>query len=239
MKKKLINILIMGFVFANTLQGQFEITPDPDYTPYYYLKDTKIPVFDSDNLFELRVWISVSHSRGETLFRIQYTKDSIWKADKYSFFYKKTKVYRRKDKQYKNLTEHTKIKLSDSWNTKFDTLKQLGVLTLPTWYSVLDGLENANKVSLGIFDGTSYHIELLTDENKRSYEYHCPQTFLSFYKQSPELESIIGILKIIFREFNYLEPIAQLQQKDLIEIYNESKNCVYAQIQCDSSGVVL
>lgn len=68
---------------------------------------------------------------------------------------------------------------------------------------------------MSITDGTSYNIELLTDKNKREYEYHCPNGYLRFYKQTPELKSIVNILRILFTEFEYMKPIAELKKLPL------------------------
>ena len=108
MKKNYITtVLILGLFFSTRLFGQIEIVPDPNYTPYYFLEKTNIPEFDPENLFELRVWITQSLSPyNKTLFRIQFSKDSVWNAEKYTFDLKRKKntLGNSQEKQISNRT---------------------------------------------------------------------------------------------------------------------------------------
>ena len=53
-------------------------------------------------------------------------------------------------------------------------------------------------------DGTSYKFELISKQNRRSYQYHCPRTYAGYFKEVEEFQQAVTILKLLF-EFSGAE----------------------------------
>jgi hypothetical protein len=212
-------LLIFGFLIFSGKQtySQYNFASDSAFLPEYafILEKLKISATDPNNLFECRIWISPSFDAPDLL-RLVLNSDSNWIAEKYESRFKRNFIRRWIYRKAKLVTSKTLIRTDDSWTLTLDSLIQLGFLSLPDWKTLESNIvpqshiENGKEITyarMAICDGTNYTIELLTMKSKRRYSYHCPKAYSNFYNQSAELKSIVKILEILFRKYQYHDDI--------------------------------
>jgi hypothetical protein len=209
---RLIKISVISAILiftANGLKAQYVFNLDKHYIPENsrFLDLIGLETFDSENLFEMRVWINPSFNPSD-LCRFVLRNDSTWYAEKYNLWRK------RKGTNFEKET----VELGKDWNIVMDSLIDWGILTLPNWIDVRDDWKGEMKIFEGdtlygkcvVADGTGYTIELLTKKNKRQYNFHCPKTYRDYYKNVNDLNSIVKILEKIFKKIEYKHEICEI-----------------------------
>ena len=136
--------------------------------------------------FELRLWVSdMSGTTG--LFRLIYDNEGKWNAEKHLVDNRRVSSY--------------KIKLNENWVKIWDRLLVNNILTLPDnpKFKGKMYIEKGDTLysEMAITDGTSYHVELLSKENKRQYGIHNPIGYYKFYSDSKPLKDFNRILEIL------------------------------------------
>ena len=209
---KNIRFIVLTIILVFTIDivwSQYDFKSDKRYIPENsrFLDMIGLETFDSENLFEMRVWINPSFNPSD-LCRFVLRNDSTWYAEKYDLWRK------RKGTSFDKET----IELGKDWKIVMDSLIDWGILTLPNWMDVRDEWKGEMQIfegdtlygKIAVADGTGYSIELLTKENKRQYNYHCPKTYRDYYKNVDDLDSIVKILEKIFSETKCIHEICEI-----------------------------
>ncbi len=199
------------FITLGTAYSQYDFKNDKRYIPdnSRFLDIIGLETFDSNNQFEMRVWINPSFKPSD-LCRFILRNDSTWYAEKYDLWRK------RKGTTYEKET----IELGKNWSVVMDTLISWRILSLPNWIDVRDEWKGEMQIFEGdtlygkcvVADGTGYTIELLTKKSKRQYHFHCPKTYRDYYKNVDDLNSIVKILERVFNEIGYKHDICELMK---------------------------
>jgi hypothetical protein len=211
---RILNFILLTTIFilvTDDIKSQYNYKSDKNYISENsrFLDIIGLGTFDSDNLFEMRVWINPSFNPSD-LCRFILRNDSTWYVEKYDLWRKRKRTTYEKEI----------LELGKDWNIVMDTLIDWGVLTLPNWLDIRDDWKGDMQILEGdtlygkcvVADGTSYTIELLTEKDKRQYNYHCPKTYRDFYKNVDELNSIVKILEKIFNEIEFKHDICELNK---------------------------
>jgi hypothetical protein len=171
-------------------------------------EDLMIPPYDSSSMqIEFRLWVNGEFGL-KSFYRFYYSKDSIWKAEKYvpyhcgrrNLMFVKRSFY-EENKNKLLWTKKEKV-LNHSWNFKWNKLKDLSIEKLSGADNYRDNLkdQNGDKIVIVVFGGISYQIEIFNNGFYNNYCYHNPESYIEYNKNNIELRNIIEIIKIITKE---------------------------------------
>ena len=189
-------LLILLFIVTPLISySQFNFPGDANFKFYHLetLKNFDIkPDIEKSTNFELRLWIS-TFTELPVLLRLTYNNNFIWKAEKYLL--------------NDNRVIKSELLLPDKWDDIWDSLVVNKILTLPDnppiiHHKVAEEGE-IPYVEVAITDGTSYTVELLSNEQKRKYSIDNPIGYFRYYKNSQPLKDFNRILEILSEVFQY------------------------------------
>lgn len=189
-------LLILLFIVTPLISySQFNFPGDANFKFYHLetLKNFDIkPDIEKSTNFELRLWIS-TFTELPVLLRLTYNNNFIWKAEKYLL--------------NDNRVIKSELLLPDKWDDIWDSLVVNKILTLPDnppiiHHKVAEEGE-IPYVEVVITDGTSYTVELLSNEQKRKYSIDNPIGYFRYYKNSQPLKDFNRILEILSEVFQY------------------------------------
>ena len=189
-------LLILLFIVTPLISySQFNFPGDANFKFYHLetLKNFDIkPDIEKSTNFELRLWIS-TFTEQPVLLRLTYNNNFIWKAEKYLL--------------NDNRVIKSELLLPDKWDDIWDSLVVNKILTLPDnppiiHHKVAEEGE-IPYVEVAITDGTSYTVELLSNEHKRHYSIDNPIGYFRYYKNSQPLKDFNRILEILSEVFQY------------------------------------
>lgn len=185
MKTLLIILVLLSLQYSSA--GQFDFPNDTSFHPFLQTRYNKIDSMFHlirNNDFELRFWSTYGKNSGWSLFILSY-KDSTWSARWFEQTMKGKNVLIEKaisnnspGKLWKQLTKQNVLTLANSTELKDTTGKD---------------------ADLPIVCGSSYFINLITPNKKRSYYYSCPKAHSEGYPYIKEFRQIVTIIEMIYK----------------------------------------
>jgi len=197
-------VLLLIAFFFNTSFGYCQQGEETLTNERFLEQQLKIKaITESKKDVDLRIFLGTGITNGGEIIHITKKKKK-WRAVQYEY-YLDTELDNRPIKTYyKN-----KLKPTESWDKFWTHLQNLDIVILPDQEKIKSKLrtEITNKRGKGyrylmIGDGSSYHINIKSEDQFNNYSFNNPTTYAKTYPHVSEVVSYANIISAIESQFS-------------------------------------
>jgi hypothetical protein len=202
----IIFLYYINILNANSQTNKVEINHQKNFKYFWaeVIDSALIKPFSFDTInVELRIWKFTWTDGNHTMLRLVENKEGHWSGVNYEFYF-----YNDFNRD-SSLHLKRQVTIKSTWINDWQLILYKNYLNIKTQKEIDNIYRKKLKEFLSIADGGGLRIEIVTKNNKRSFEYNNAKNYYDFYRENgleiSEYRFFLELEAILYRNFDNLK----------------------------------